>query len=150
MAKPHHTGLGNWFPRALTLSPLSALSSPPALAQPGLASLYSDFQDAPLAPAHEKCDHTHWETPCLDCCPWTQIGFRRQQWIDSFGLKPASISLICWVPFRRESGIIRPDVKWQSIALEDCFQLLSSKWNEPNPSQPISPIFTHLWADEVA
>lgn len=61
---------------------------------------------------------THIEKqPVLTLFPWRQICRGRGQWIGSFSLKLERIDLICCMTFRRESGMILPDVKWQSVVL---------------------------------
>lgn len=151
-AKPLRMGSGDLSSPAFTLTPLAALSSPPALPEPGLASLFSVFWDVPSAPARERSDHTRWGAACLDSFPWRQICQGRGQRID-FQFDPESISLTCCMMFWRERKL--HDSAWcpmtkRGTLRENCSHLLSSKWKASNPNQPVLPIFTHPWAGEVA
>lgn len=55
--------------------------------------LFASFWDAPSAPVHEKCDHTHWEITSLDSFPKRQISW--VQWVDFQSYWPAQ-SMKTW------------------------------------------------------
>lgn len=76
--------------RNLFTVPISPGTSHCSLLSPSSSQaqmIFSGFWDAPSAPAHEKCDHTHWEITSLDSFPRRQISW--VQWIDFQSSWPA-------------------------------------------------------------
>lgn len=152
MAKALHPGLGEVSSPAFTLVLLTALSSPLALAEPGLASLFFKLLRCSFCSSGwELWPHTLRNgLPRLLPAEADLPGKGAVNRLFQSGARKHRSHLLYDVSKGKSHDSARCQMTKRSPLIENCFQLLSSKWNESIPNQPVLPVFTHPWADEAA